>query len=229
MMDNRITLVGNYGRMLRETQTSSNDYLIKQLPVSTVFVDKKFKIIHASDKWITDFDFINRDVIGLSLSELFGDISISWKKDLNRIIKGKAFLSGVENFYDSQNNEKWFEWVNVPWYDEQENIIGVIIKTKDITDTIFDDVKLEKLEVLLKGKSKISKIGGWEYDAVKDKLSWCKVTKKLHEVPEDFEPVLESGINFYKEGYSRKHYSHGGRYCHDQRISLERNFKINYS
>jgi len=203
MMENRITLVGNYGNMLRETQTSSNDYLIKQLPVSTAFVDKKLKIIHASAKWITDFDFINRDIIGLSLSELFGDISKSWKKDLNSIIKGKALLSGVENFYDSQNNEKWFEWVNVPWYDDQENIIGVIIQTKDITDTIFDDVKLEKLEILLKDKSIISKIGGWEYDAVKDKLSWCKITKKLHEVPEDFEPDLESGINFYKEGYSR--------------------------
>ncbi len=203
MVENPITLVRNYGRMLRETQTSSNDYLIKQLPVSTAFVDKKFKIIHASDKWITDFDFSNRDVIGMSLFELFKDISKSWKKDLNRLIKGKAMLSGVENFYDAQNNEKWFEWVNVPWYDKQENIIGVIIQTKDISDTIFDDVKLEKLEVLLKDKSKISKIGGWEYDAVKDKLTWCKITKKLHEVPEDFEPDVESGINFYKEGYSR--------------------------
>ena len=74
MVENPITLVRNYGRMLHETQTSSNDYLIKQLPVSTAFVDKKFKIIHASDKWITDFDFSNRDVIGMSLFELFKDI-----------------------------------------------------------------------------------------------------------------------------------------------------------
>ncbi|MGB5482798.1 MAG: PAS domain-containing protein, partial [Eudoraea sp.] len=141
-MENRITLVRNYGSMLHETQTSSNDYLIKQLPVSTVFVNKKFKIIHTSDKWITYFDFTNRDVIGLSLFELFEDISKSWKKDLNNIIKGKAMLSGVENFYDAQKNEKWFEYVNVPWYDEKENIIGVIIQTKDISDTIFDDIKL---------------------------------------------------------------------------------------
>ena len=189
--------------MLPETQTSSNNYLIKQLPVSMAFVNTKFKIIHASDKWVTDFDFSNRDVIGMSLFELFEDISKSWKKDLNSIIKGKAMLSGVENFYDSQNNEKWFEWVNVPWYDERENIIGVIIQTKDITDTIFDDIKLEKLEVLLKDKSKISKIGSWEYDAIKDRLTWCKITKKLHEVAEGFEPDMESGISFYKEGYSR--------------------------
>ena len=57
MMENHITLVGNYGIMLRETRTPYNDYLIKQLPVSTVFVDKKYKIVHASDKWIADFDF----------------------------------------------------------------------------------------------------------------------------------------------------------------------------
>ncbi|MFC2148137.1 PAS domain S-box protein [Bacteroidota bacterium] len=202
-MENRITLVRNYGSMLSETQTSSNDYLIKQLPVSTVFVNKKFKIIHTSDKWITYFDFTNRDVIGLSLFELFEDISKSWKKDLNNVIKGKAMLSGVENFYDAQKNEKWFEYVNVPWYDEKENIIGVIIQTKDISDTIFDDIKLEKLEILLRDKSEISKIGSWEYDAVQDKLSWCNITKRIHEVSEDFVPDIESGIKFYKEGYSR--------------------------
>lgn len=203
MMENHITLVRNYGRMLRETRTPSNDYLIKQLPVSMVFVDKKFKVIHASDKWITDFDFTKRDVLGKSLFELFNDISKSWKKDLSGVLKGKARLSGVENFYDTQKNEKWFEWVNVPWYDEKENIIGVIIQTKDISETIFDDIKLEKLEILLKDKSEISKVGGWEYDAVQDKLSWCKITKSIHEVPEDFVPDIESGISFYKEGYSR--------------------------
>ncbi len=202
-MENRITLVGNYGNMLRETRTHSNDYLIKQLPVSTVFVDKKFKIIHASDRWVTDFNLTNSNVIGRSLFEVFTDVSKSWKKDLNRVLKGTSRLSGVENFYNTQNMEQWFEWINVPWYDEKENIIGVIIQTKDISDTIFDDIKLEKLEILLKDKSKISKIGSWEYNAVQDKLTWCKNTKIIHEIPEDFEPDIDSAINFYKEGYSR--------------------------
>jgi PAS domain S-box-containing protein len=203
MMENQITLVRNYGSMLRETRTQSNDYLIKQLPVSTVFVDKKFKIIHASDRWVADFDLTNSNVIGRSLFEVFTEVSKSWKKDLNRVLKGTSRLSGVENFHDVQNMEKWFEWINVPWYDEKENIVGVIIQTKDISDTIFDDIKLEKLEILLKDKSENSKIGSWEYNAVQDKLSWCKITKIIHEVPEDFEPDIDSAINFYKEGYSR--------------------------
>lgn len=202
-MKNQFTLVGNYGSMLRETQTFYNNYLIKQLPVSTVFVDKKFKIIHASDKWISDFKFDNKTVVGTSLFTLFDDISKSWKKDLNEVRKGIAMRKGVENFYDGEKNEKWFEWINVPWYDEKENIIGVIIQTKDISDTIFDDIKLEKLETLLKDKSEISQIGSWEYDAVQDKLTWCKITKSIHEVAEDFVPEIESAINFYKEGYSR--------------------------
>ncbi|WP_297796102.1 PAS domain S-box protein [uncultured Eudoraea sp.] len=202
-MKNQFTLVGNYGSMLSETQTFYNNYLIKQLPVSTVFVDKKFKIIHASDKWISDFNFDYKTVVGTSLLTLFDNISKSWKKDLNEVCKGMAMRKGVENFYDGEKKEKWFEWVNVPWYDEKENIIGVIIHTRDISDTIFDDIKLEKLETLLKDKSEISQIGSWEYDAVQDKLNWCKITKSIHEVAEDFVPEIESAINFYKEGYSR--------------------------
>jgi len=189
--------------MLRETRTQSNEYLIKQLPVSTVFVDKKFKIIHASDRWVADFDLTNSNVIGRSLFEVFTEVSKSWKKDLNRVLKGISKLSGIENFHDAQNMEKWFEWINVPWYDEKENIIGVIIQTKDISNTIFDDIKLKKLEILLKDKSEKSKIGSWEYNAVQDKLTWCKNTKIIHEVSEDYEPDIDSAINFYKEGYSR--------------------------
>lgn len=36
------------------------------------------------------------------------------------------------------------------------------------------------------------------------KIYWSEQTKRIHEVPDDFEPSLEAGIEFYKEGTSRK-------------------------
>ena len=47
------------------------------------------------------------------------------------------------------------------------------------------------------------KIGSWEYDAVTDTLTWSEMTKKIHEVPMDYQPDIAKGIDFYKEGYSR--------------------------
>ena len=51
--------------------------------------------------------------------------------------------------------------------------------------------------------SELARVGGWEVDLVNNKVSWTRVTKKIHEVPDDYEPTLEEGINYYKEGQSR--------------------------
>jgi len=189
--------------MLKGTQTDTANYLIKQLPKATVFLNKKFEVVHASDQWINAFEFTDRDVTGKKINQLFGKISKSWQKDLNECLKGITSEVGIENHIDKNNNEKWFEWINLPWYDEKENVIGVIIQTEDVTQKILNELKLERLEDLLNGKSEITKIGTWEYDAVKDSLYWSDMTKSIHEVPLDFEPNIDTGINFYKNGYSR--------------------------
>lgn len=203
MLRNHVTLVGNFDNMLRETKISPSSYLIKQLPEATAFIDKKLRVVYASDKWINDFEFIGAEVIGKTLHQLFGTVSKEWKQVLNNCLQGGAKEVGTERYYDSNKNEKWFEWTNMPWYDDKENVIGIIIQTSDITQRVLNEIKLEKLEILLEDKSEIAKIGSWEYDAVRDTLYWCDMTKTIHGVPMDYVPCLETGIEFYKEGYNR--------------------------
>ncbi|WP_299529319.1 PAS domain-containing protein [Ulvibacterium sp.] len=202
-MENRSTLVRNYNFMLRGSQTLSSNYLIKQLPKATVFLNKRLQVVHASDSWVDYFHFSNDIVLGQNISELFGEISKDWKTVMNNCLKGKPSNVGVERFMDHENKEKWFEWSNIPWYDENENIIGIIIQTDDITTRLQNEIKLEKLEVLLREKSEIAKIGSWEYDILKDEISWSDMTKAIHEVPMNYVPTIEKGIDFYKQGYSR--------------------------
>ncbi|MGB0431543.1 MAG: PAS domain-containing protein, partial [Bacteroidia bacterium] len=52
--------------------------------------------------------------------------------------------------------------------------------------------------------SNISRTGGWELNLKNNRLFWSSVTKEIHEVSQNFEPDLNSGINFYKKGWSRK-------------------------
>ncbi|MGB5821208.1 MAG: PAS domain S-box protein [Saonia sp.] len=189
--------------MLNETNISFNNYLIKQLPQATAFVDKKLRVVHASDKWVNDFSFNHRDIIGKTLRELFGTINKEWQEVLKNCLLGIPSDIGVERYLDDDKSEKWLEWSNAPWYDNQENVIGVIIQTKDVTQRVLNEIRLEKLEILLEDKSEIAKIGSWEYNAVKDELYWCNMTKTIHDVPMDHVPNIEKGINFYKEGYSR--------------------------
>lgn len=60
----------------------------------------------------------------------------------------------------------------------------------------------KKKELLQKAQS-VAKIGYWEVDLIKNTVTWSDITKEIHEVPPSYEPNLEEGINFYKEGSSR--------------------------
>ncbi|MTI88772.1 MAG: PAS domain S-box protein [Balneolaceae bacterium] len=61
----------------------------------------------------------------------------------------------------------------------------------------------KKLEQKLKEVYKLAKIGTWELNLVEDKLYWSNVVKEMFEVDKDFEPELETTLNFYAEGENR--------------------------
>ena len=99
--------------------------------------------------------------------------------------------------------EKNIEWIFKPLFNEKNKISGAIISAEDISARIEKEHLINKLNSLLETKSEISKIGTWEYDLEKNKLSWSKMTKKIHEVPEEYIPNVETAIEFYKQGHSR--------------------------
>ncbi|WP_054852888.1 PAS domain S-box protein [Olleya sp. ITB9] len=65
-----------------------------------------------------------------------------------------------------------------------------------ISNEIHDDDFLNLIENSLA-------IGSWELDLMSNNLKWSSVTKKIHEVPQDYIPDVNTAINFYKEGINR--------------------------
>jgi len=77
---------------------------------------------------------------------------------------------------------------------------GVAIR---LIGAIRDVTEQRELEQLLEQAYRMARIGVWELDLEQDTLYWSPITKELHDVDPDFEPDLETGISFYKEGESR--------------------------
>ncbi|MDT0622871.1 PAS domain-containing sensor histidine kinase [Croceitalea vernalis] len=177
-------------------------FLIKQLPTATAFIDTNFKLVYVSDKWIEYFNLEYHSSLSKHLFEIFTDADKEWQECLEKCFKGNT-EQGLQSTKNAAGIEKWFEWSNVPWYDDEENIIGAIIQTDDVTHRIASELKLDKLENLLKDQSEISKVGTWEYNLITEQVTWSEMTKKIHEVAKDYKPNLESALNFYKRGHSR--------------------------
>ena len=189
--------------MLKGTQTGTNNYLVKQLPIATAFLNRKLEVVHASDKWIECFNFPDRDVFGKKIFTLFKGEHKNWQKVLNDCLKGKVAVNGKERFFNTEMNDRLFEWTNVPWYDERENVIGVIIQTEDVTEKVNHELNLEQQHLLFNEKSEIANIGSWNLDFINQELAWSDITRRIHEVPLDFKPNMDTAIDFYKQGHSR--------------------------
>ncbi|MFS4494163.1 PAS domain S-box protein [Maribacter sp. 2308TA10-17] len=189
--------------MLKGSQKSTNNYLIKQLPKATVFVDKRKTVVYVSDKWLNDFELNNSKVIGANIISLFKHSNLEWQKSISACLKGLPNLTLTESHQTKNENKKWFELQSTPWYSENENILGTILQAEDITRRVSTETKLEKLEIISEDISDMAEIGFWDYNLAEDKMFWDGRTKAIHEVPEDYIPNFIETSNFYKLGHSR--------------------------
>ncbi len=189
--------------MLKSNKTSVNNYLIKQLPKATAFVNLDLIVAHVSDKWIAQFGFVSDAVIGKSISELFQDPNTNWCDTLKNCLEEKQSTTVKENFIDLDGHIKKFEIHAIPWHDIHENVIGTILQIEDITEQEKIEAKYERLLFNSNQISKIAKVGFWDYDVAHNRVSWSKKTREIHEVDLNFEPTIENALEFYLQGHSR--------------------------
>ena len=75
---------------------------------------------------------------------------------------------------------------------------------QDITEQMNNELQLRKMETFLERTSHVAGIGGGEVDVESGDLFWSEVTHKIHEVPADYEPRIETAIKFYANEESRE-------------------------
>lgn len=91
-----------------------------------------------------------------------------------------------------------------PFLREERQLLNAVTEIMALKiNRILSKKEIEKKQRLLDRAYRLAKIGSWELDLINSKLYWSHAVKKLHEVEQEYEPDLESAINFYKEGQNR--------------------------
>ncbi|WP_318309878.1 PAS domain-containing sensor histidine kinase [Flagellimonas crocea] len=173
-------------------------YLLKQLPKATALLSTKGTVLDASGSWLELYGLpplnSKRKITAFTIFPEVSDL----KKQL---ATHKPFT--IEHKRTNSDGTLHFKSYFAPWFDDKENVIGTIVQTDDITSEVEKEQKVAWFKNVLETKVGISKTGWWEYDLESEKLYWCNETKRIHQVPECFEPTTVEAINFYKIGYSR--------------------------
>jgi len=72
------------------------------------------------------------------------------------------------------------------------DINGIVDNFRDVTETV-------ELQRMLDSATELARMGAWEIDMSQDRIHWSPMTRRIHEVLEDFEPDGEMALNFYRE------------------------------
>lgn len=212
--------------MLRKLPLTTNQFLIKQLPNAIAFIYTDFSVALASDKWAEELDLETRDMAHRNINNLLDKVSDGLSANIRSCFHGKFPEPYIESRSDSDNKAKWLEWTNIPWYDEDENIIGAIVRVEDITDRVNNEQRTEKLEFILKETVEVGKIGSWEYDPFQDRMVCCQMIRKIAEVDDNYEFTIDRAINFYKVGYNRNTISMAMYSAMENKTSWNENLQV---
>lgn len=90
-------------------------------------------------------------------------------------------------------------------YGDREEILLDVFSglLNNVQEREKNEKELFRMQVLLEETGQMSGVGGYEMNVKTGLHYWSAVTKQIHEVPMDFEPDIETAIEFYKEGAAR--------------------------
>lgn len=180
-----------------------NKLFIEQAPSSIAMFDSDFKFLAASQQWLTENNLSSSDLAGKSYIEIAPKSSTNWKIIHQSCLKGEILKKEEEELIKENGSIKWIKWEARPWYTDSKNLGGILLYTSDITESKLRAKEKQKIEDILDYTNEVARIGTWEVNVKNNTIFWSRITKEIHEVPLDFIPNLTTGINFYKEGYSR--------------------------
>lgn len=179
-------------------QTLSITSLIKDSPSAVAILDTQFRFAGNSKVWADEFCPNCESLTGKN----YFDVIPRTPKKLKAILE-KCLNEGVRNLNEGEkfiypNGEvQWLKWKINAWTDANNEIGGLIVLLEDVTE-------VKRREELYAKAEKVGRIGGWEIDMADNTIYWTAITKEIHEVPKDYQPNLETGINFYKKGKYRE-------------------------
>ncbi len=125
-----------------------------------------------------------------------------WKTVWDTIRAGESWKGQVCN-RAKDGSHYWVQTTIHPIRGEDGKIAQYLAFRTDISSQKEVEIKLRNSQMHLQEASRVAKVGSWELDLVSQKLIWSGTTKMIFEVAADYEPSIETALEFYPEGAER--------------------------
>ena len=144
-----VTELKQAGAALREGKELMQ-MLIERAPVALAMFDREMRYLAVSRRWVRDFGFADKDVVGHSHYEINPDISEEWKEAHRRGLAGETLKADGDRYDRADGSVQWVRWEIVPWHAGDGGVGGIIIFAEDITERMRTEAALRESEDLLR-------------------------------------------------------------------------------
>lgn len=131
-------------------QTARLQLFVDHAPAALAMFDTEMRYLTASRRWVSDYHLEGRDLIGVSLYEIFPDIPARWREAHRRGIAGEVLGCDADLFECSDGTQHWLRWEIRPWRNPSGSVGGILIFSEDITREKLAEVALEQSNSTLK-------------------------------------------------------------------------------
>lgn len=170
--------------------------LVKDSLDAVAILDNKLKILNYSNTLKKRYTHNDSSIDGKSFASVVPNTTKEIEITLRSCFQGAMLSAPETKFILPNGSSEWIKWKLQPIKDGMGEINGLMVTLENITNT-------KKYNDLLLRAELVSRTGSWEVDLLQDTVFWSPMTKIIHEVPSDYAPTIEGGINFYKEGFYR--------------------------
>ncbi len=142
--------------------------------------------------------YLPQDLIGTNLDQIIHPRYRENFPEYLQVLLQHGRASGLMHTQRKDGSMLIWLFNNVVELDAYGNryIIGNAV---DITKRHQLETDLKRTQQMLEDTNKVALIGAWEIDVAHQKVYWSTVTRIIHGVPDDYQPILEEAINFYVE------------------------------
>ena len=110
-------------------------FFVKHTPAAVAMLDKQMDYLVVSDRWYKDYKIESQNIIGKCHYDIFPEINNmpEWKEHHQRCLKGEVYKKEEDLFIREDGTISWLRYELHPWYNDSNQIGGIIMFTEDIT------------------------------------------------------------------------------------------------
>ena len=114
-------------------ENSLSKLCLQYTPAAVAILDMDMRYLAISDRWIKDYGLEGVEIIGRSHYDVFPNLPERWKRIHQHCLAGEVMNCDEDPFSREDGGIEWARWEIRPWYNEKNEMAGIIMFTEVIT------------------------------------------------------------------------------------------------